>query len=358
MLTGAATAETPLSARLDLWTRLVVDHINLDRQVLDPADPGAAAQLTGHHHTDAVTSASAVAGGGGVARKQRYEVTAGLRLTERLRELPINAQALVRAGHEPDYRSVSGQLSGGIELFESNTTVTAVLGLGRDSVRPVEEPPGPPERFPAAHGRLNAGAAIGQVLSPSIVGRLGATAVFQRGTLSNPYRRAAVLPHGAMVGTLFPEVLPSARNRYTAFLGGSIALGRRTALHVQQGAYADSWGVRAFIPEATLSQDLGIEAGRWPLLNVRYRFYRQTSARFHTDHYHELEPLMSGDPRLGATVDHTAGVDLRWPVLRQREGAGGLFVEAGYAITILDYKTDHTGRIVGHIPTVALAGGF
>jgi hypothetical protein len=358
VITGAATTEAPLSPRFDVWARLVVDHISLDRQVLDPADPGAAAQLTGHHHTDAVTSASAVAGGGGVAQKQRYEGTAGLRLNDRVRELPVNAQALLRAGYEPDYRSVSGQLSGGLELFERNTTVTAVLGIGSDSVRPIEEPPGPPERFPAAHTRLSAGAALGQVISPRIVARVGATAVFQRGTLSNPYRRAAVLPHGAMVGTLFPEVLPSARDRYTGFLAGSFALGRRTALHLQQGAYADSWGVRAFIPELLLSQDFGVDAGGWPLVNLRYRYYRQSGARFHTDHYHDLEPLMSGDTRLGATVDHTAGVDLRWPLLRRQTGGGSLFLEAGYAVTILDYKTDHTGRIVGHIPTVALAGGF
>ena len=30
------------------------------------------------------------------------------------------------------------------------------------------------------------------------------------------------------------------------------------------------------------------------------------TARFHTDHYHDLQPLMSGDPRLGRLVDAVA----------------------------------------------------
>jgi hypothetical protein len=141
-------------------------------------------------------------------------------------------------------------------------------------------------------------------------------------------------------------------------VGGSFAIGRRTALHLQQGAYADSWGVRALIPEAVLSRDFGLEVGGWPLVSMRYRFYRQSGARFHADHYHEVEKQMSGDPRLGPTVDHTAGIELRWPLLRGASGERTLTLEAGYTITFLDYESDHTGRIVGHIPTLALAGAF
>ena len=358
VLTGAATATAQVSRRVELSARLVVDHIDLQRQVLDPADPGAAAQLTGHHHTDAVTSASAVAGGGGVAQKQRYEGTAAVRMADSLGTVPVNGLALIRAGHEPDYRTLSGQLTGGAEFFKRNTIVSGVLGVGRDSVRPIEEPPGPPERFPAAHSRVSVGAGLAQVLSPGVLAQLGATAVFQRGTLSNPYRRAVVLPPGATVGTLFPEVLPSARDRYTAFMAGTFALGRRTALHLQPGVYADSWGVEALIPEISVARDFGVESGRWPLVSVRYRFYRQSGARFHADHYDAVEPQMSGDPRLGPTVDHTAGLDIRWPLFRRADGLRGLTLDAGYAVSVLDYKADHTGRIIGHIPTAAIGGAF
>jgi hypothetical protein len=167
-----------------------------------------------------------------------------------------------------------------------------------------------------------------------------------------------VIPHGATVGTLFPEVLPSARDRYIGLVGGSFALGHRTALHIQQGGYADSWGVWALIPEAVLSRDFGVEAGGWPLVSVRYRFYHQGAARFHTDQYHVVEPRMSGDPRLGVTVDHTAGVELRWPLLGHAGAQGSLVLEAGYTISVLDYTGDHTGRIVGHVPNVALGSAF
>jgi hypothetical protein len=357
VLTAATTLEHQVSPRYTAWGRVLVDHIDVKRDVLDPGDPAAAEQLTGHHDPDAVTSASSVAGGGGVAQKQRYEGTAALRIAVTAGELPVTGQVLVRTGVEPDYRSYSGQLSGGVELFERNTSITGVLGLGHDTVDPIERPPGPPERFPASHNRVSLGTTISQLLSTRVVALAGASAVFQRGTLSNPYRRALVQPHGATVGTLFPELLPSARDRYTAFLGASALIVEGTALHLQQGVYLDSWGVGAFIPEASLVHDFGLRQSRVPLVRLRYRYYTQTAASFHADHTHVVESRLSGDPRLGRTVDHTGGLDVSWPLVHPIQSLE-LSLQAGYELSVLDYRDDHTSAIRGHIVNVGLAGAF
>ena len=65
--------------------------------VLDPGDPGAAMQLTGHHHADAVTSASSTAGGGGVAEKWRFEGAAGVATDRVVRGAPAAVSLFARA---------------------------------------------------------------------------------------------------------------------------------------------------------------------------------------------------------------------------------------------------------------------
>jgi hypothetical protein len=149
----------------------------------------------------------------------------------------------------------------------------------------------------------------------------------QWGTLSSPYRRALV------VTTLFPELLPSTRERFTGYLALSWALGGGAALHLRQGAYVDSWGVWAVIPEFSLAKEVGDRA----LVSFRYRFYGQGPAAFYLPTYRQLGPLLSGDPRLGALNDHSGGVELRWTPWGRLGWAGSLTLVGGYELSILSY---------------------
>jgi hypothetical protein len=349
--TTAVSLDQRASSDVRILGRAVADRISVERQVLDPGDPGAAAQLTGHHDADAVTSASATAGGGGVAQKWRFEGQLGAEVARAPGGLPATLRLTARGGHEPDYRSLSAQLQGTLELFDRNTSLSAFVGGGNDWVIPIEEPPGQQGQWPAQHHRLTLGASASQLLSPRLVLLGGFGMTLQEGMLANPYRRALVIAPGASTGTLFPEVLPGTRQRYTAFLGGSWFAGHGLAVHFRQGAYLDSWDVRALIPELMLAKELF--AGRGLLL-ARYRHYRQGPARFHESHYHTLDVrYLSGDPRLGSIRDHTMALEARWrlgPILT---------LALGYELSLLDYREENADiRFVAHIPTLGISAAY
>ena len=129
--------------------KALADYVRIDsRQAYDPSPA-----VAGSRAPDAVTSASSTAGGGEVARKWRFEGQAGLTYDRPIRARPAWVGALARASTEPDYRSVSAAVRTGVELFDRNTTVTAMLGYGHDTVEPVEAPPGQQGQWPASHER-------------------------------------------------------------------------------------------------------------------------------------------------------------------------------------------------------------
>lgn len=309
--------------------KALADYVRIDPgQAYDPSQA-----VTGSRPPDAVTSASSTAGGGAVARKWRFEGQAGFTYDCPIRARPAWIGALARASTEPDYRSLSAALRSGVELFDRNTTVTALLGYGHDTVDPVEAPPGQRGQWPATHERWAAIVSLSQLLSPTLMLSTGLGLTRQRGRLSNPYRRAIVNT------LLLPEAMPDARDRATGFIGLSWYVADGAALHVRQGLYADTWGVRAIIPEATLA----IEPEPGTVVSATYRYYGQTAASFYQVVYPEVAPLMTGDLRLGIVRDHNVGLNLRW-----LPETVALPVLAGYNVSILDY-VGAGARVVAHV---------
>ncbi len=351
--TAVASAVQRLPRAIVVSVRAVADFIQIRKRVLDPGDPGAAMQLTGHHHPDAVTSASSTAGGGGVAEKWRFEGAASVATDRVVRGAPAGMSLFVRGSSEPDYTSVSGQLAGSVELFERNLVLSAFIGGGHDWVQPVEAPPGQAGMWPATHQRVTGGVTASQLLTPRLALRGGVGVSAQWGMLSNPYRRAIVLPAGATVGTLFPEVLPRWRDRFTGFVGLSWAVGAGFALHVQQGAYIDTWEVAALIPEVMLARAIGDRG----IAYLRYRYYAQTQAWFHSSHYHTLDtPFLSGDPRLGPVRDHTAGAEVRLRIAGNPVTGVAFLVGAGYDVSVLHYES--TSALIGHVGMLSLTAAY
>jgi hypothetical protein len=319
--------------------RALADYVRVEpTRLFDPTQPDRSAP-------DAVTSASATAGGGAVARKWRFEGQLGGDVEREVRGLPISVGAIARASTERDYRSVSGALRAGADLFERNTRVTAQVGHGRDVVRPVEVARGQEALWPASHRRWAGSLSVTQLLSPVLVLGGGLAATWQRGTLSSPYRRAIVTPN-----LLLPEALPRARDRYSAFLSLSISLRRDLAFHLQQGAYGDSWRIRALVPEVRLAAE--VEDG--VLLTGGYRYYGQTAASFYRSTYAAPQSIMSGDVRHGAIRDHTVTLDLR---RRARRGWLELPLLAGYQLSVMSYRGVGS-RVVAHVFTLGLEAGL
>jgi len=345
IVTVAAAADQPVTRSISASARALVDHVSVSREPLDPGDPGAGHDPGGHppHEPDAVTSASALAQGGAVAQKYRFEGLAGV--SARLgRDVPWTVGASVRASHEPDYVAASGVVGGNVELFDRNLTVGGFAGFGRDEVSPVEAPPGEDEEWPATHRRWQVGASASQVVTPRVVVSGAAALTRQSGQLANPYRRALVRT------SLFPEEVPGDRLRTTGFVAGSIYVGRGAALHLRQGFYRDDWGVRALVPEAALAVEVGARGIGW----VRYQLYEQWAADFYQARYDEIEPLMTGDVRLGPIRAHAAALGARLRLAGRSGERGELSGELSYELSLTDYRLYSTNMIVAHVPVVGL----
>ena len=339
--------EQPVSRHVTANLRGVADYIKVERTPL-AVEHQAANQSTGHHHADMVTSASATAAGGEVAEKWRIEGMAGAAVRGEVLGQPSEARASVRAGTEPDYGTISGTLGATTELFQRNTTISAFLGYGRDTVSPVEAPPGQASQWPATHDRIQGGLTVSQLLSPALIATAGGGITIQRGALENPYRRAIVRT------SLFPEAVPDERDRITAFVGVSWYAGEGFAVHLRQGFYADSWGVLAYLPEIGLAEAVNERL----LITAHYRLYTQTPADFYESQYRELEPILTGDARLGPMHDHLIGFEVRWTFLGTRGGFGALTALAGYQLSYLTYERLVTEEIVAHVPSLGLSASY
>jgi hypothetical protein len=347
--TLATSVEQPVARTVGVSARAIVEQIVLRRTPLDPGDPGAM-QSTGHppHEPDAVTSASATAGGGSAAEEWRLEGTGAVAVTGGVGGAPATGRVLVKASTEPDYGSIYGNIGGSLELAERNTVLGAFAGYGQDSVDPVEAPPGQRDDWPATHRRVNGWLTATQIISRDTVASAGLGLTWQWGQLASPYRRALVRT------TLFPEAVPGDRGRATAFAALSWYLGRDTALHLRQGVYADTWSVLAVIPELAVATNPAPAL----LVTARYRLYRQWPAEFFEAHYHDVEPIMTGDVRLGPITEHGAGAEARWTLAGEYLDFSSLALILGYELSILTYEEYATDRIIGHVATVGIVGGY
>jgi hypothetical protein len=343
--------EHPLAAAWSLRLRTVADWIT----ILSPAGPEGADAHAGHagqthDHAeeedntaaaDAVSGASArVLAGAADARELRAGGSLGLSWRGRSGHLPVTLSLDARGSHEPDYRSASGAVSGSIALFQSNTVISGFAGMGRDRIDPPEAPPGQAGLWPADQAKISGGFSLSQSLTPRLTVSGGASAGFQGGSLSSPYRNA-------LVGiTYFPERLPPKRLRATGFAAASYYLGWGTALHVREGVYADDWGVRAWIPEAALAK----ESGRW-LTTLRHRFYAQGRADFYRPVYPDRNGYRTGDPRLGRLYDQTGALAIEY---RLASGGNPILLVTEYAFSHLEYPDLYPRTLLSHVFTFGI----
>lgn len=349
MTSAAALLEHPLSGFFALRAKAVADWITIlaDDYAGAPEDPhaghGGEDPIEEHENpiiADAISGASArIASGAGTTRELRAAGSLGAIFTGTAGSRPVTVSAEFRGGHEPDYLTMAGYLTGQATLSKGNAVLSAFAGAGRDEVSPPSDPPGQAGKWPAHQQKVSGGFSLARILTPHLVLSGGASAALQSGRLSSPYRNA-------LVGiTYFPENLPDSRLRSVAFLQGSCYLGMGTALHVRQGAYADDWGVTAWIPETALAKEIGNDL----LLTVRHRFYAQTRADFYRDVYADRRGFLTGDARLGRLYDQTLGVEAEYRLRGGNGGSGPILVTADYAFSRLEYPDLHPRTLISHV---------
>lgn len=348
--TTAAQAQQQVSPSVSVNVGALADQVMLKPpSPVQPVPPGPG-QPTGHLHpgVDIITSASVLAPDSSVrTNKWRFEGIAGASINGTLHDQPSRVQALIRGSTEPDYKSLAGRLMGEIELFERNTTIAAFIGGGRDTITPAQSPPGQESIWPASHARLTAGATVTQLLSRVLIGSAGLGLTHQWGTLWSPYRRALVN------STLFPEVLPTNRERLTSFLALSCSIGGGTALHLRQGLYLDSWRVLALMPEVAIAKEVGTRG----LVSLRYRYYSQRSASFYQPVYSQVLPTMAGDPRLGQLREHLGAAEIRWSLSGRPGWSKTLTVLGSYELSLLSYQQLQSSTRA-HVFSLGLVWGY
>lgn len=326
--------EHPVLSRLTLRVRAVADWITILAASPAPAAADPHAGHEGHEHLeedentaipDAVSGASArVSTGPGDSRETRLEGVLGMAYRDRIRNVPVIVSSEARSSLEPDYSSWAGSAAGQAEFFGGATTVTAFIGGGRDKISPATVPPGQDGEWPATQSKVSGGFSLTQAVTGRMQLSAGASSALQTGRLSSPYRNS-------LVGiTLFPEKLPQERLRGTFFLQSAWYLGMGTALHLRQGAYADDWGVTAWIPETAIAS----EFGRHAMLTLRHRFYAQAPARFYKSVYPDRLGFQTGDLRLGSIFDQTGAMDFEYRIGRT---AGPITLSLEYLFSRREY---------------------
>jgi len=154
-----------------------------------------------------------------------------------------------------------------------------------------------------------------RVLTPWLHAEGGYTLSRQWGFLATALNAAVIEGPGtrpnffltnAFPGVEVEEDLPGLRIRH-ALWGRIRGLLGPVALELLLRGYVDSWGVEAF--------ELQPRAFVWLLedllrLRLGYRYYRQSRARYHRDHFTEVRYHRTQDPDLAAFDSHTAGAQL------------------------------------------------
>lgn len=346
--TTATSIEQEVGERVTVDGRFWSDYIVISPKSAGESPGGGGGEHdhsgggTGPGTTDAVSGASALVGGD-TAAEWRLEARLGVGMRGSFARLPVAGRVEVRASDENDYRAYAALASGQIELANRNATVGAFAGAGHDEITPLMAPPGQADEWPATHRRVFAGATVAQVLSPRLVASAGATATFQRGQLANPYRRAVVRT------TLFPEVMPDARDRQVGWLAVAASFDRLTALHLRAGGYRDSWGTSALIPAVAVRRQLGDRG----LATISYRYYHQQAADFYQAVYMDLLDIRSSDQRLGRIRDHSGRLELRWRLTGAADEPGAWGLSASYALARTHYL-DAASTVYSHIGSLGI----
>jgi hypothetical protein len=291
------------------------------------ASPTQGWNVGGHFLVDVVTAASPdiVSEASPPYQEQRYSggIDGGYKYKT------YGAQAQINYSQEPDYISRGGGLSFTDELNEKLITPRIGMNYNHDSIGRG------PDNFISTLDTYEFEGGVTLVLSSTSLLLVSATAQFERGDQSKPYRYVpmfdpvAVAPY-ILPGTSVDEVnalrlplrpteqLPTARDRY--------AVGARFAhrfngatLRVEQRLYVDSWSLKATTTDGRYVFDFGRHLLLWP----HARFNAQTGANFY-----QLAYSAALDPTTGQLVVplyRTTDRELS-PLVSLTGGAGGHYM--------------------------------
>lgn len=226
-------------------------------------------------------------------RRQEVDLGVGQQL------LGTQLGASATYSQERDYTSLGASFTASRELNRKNTTVELRLGHQSNVVGRADDP-----LFQAPRTDWSADLAVTQLLSPTTVAQLNATAARADGMIASPYRKVVI---GDDQRYVMPENEPAERSLLAAALAVKQYLGLGLVGHLDYRFYADSYLLRSHTLDARLILDLAPVT-----LRLRYRFYRQNGAFFYQSTYDRPRVYVSADRELSPFSSHLFGAKAEW----------------------------------------------
>lgn len=232
----------------------------------------------------------------------------------------LNDQWLV-GGHaqfstEYDYNSVGLGLNATREAEDGNSSVTGSFDAFYDDIdlirwNGVDDGTDNRESYSGTLSWF-------RVMTPKMVGEVGATFAYQTGFLATPYNFVVIedpsLPPNNNLennarGFEVTENLPDNRTRGALFGMVRRSVGEGKALELGGRFYADSWDINSVTVEPRYFQTL-YEDG--PDMRLGYRYYDQTATKYFDDDFTSIDKYRTQDSDLSDFHSHTVGVMLTW----------------------------------------------
>jgi hypothetical protein len=316
-------AGTQLSGYSDT-TNVEVWSPEVDANVSSPTQGW---NVGGHFLVDVVSAASPdiVSEASPPFKEQRYSggLDGGYKLG------PYGAQAQVNYSSEPDYISRGAGLAATMDLNDKLITPRIAANYNHDSVGRG------PNNFIDKLDTTEIEAGVTLVISPTSLLLISATAQFEGGDESKPYRYVPmfdpvnvapfILP-GQSIAVVNQERLPFRPTEQLPRIRDRYAVGARFAhrfngatLRIEQRLYNDSWSLKATTTDARYVLDLGRHLEAWPHM----RFNAQTGTNFYQLAYSATVDNLTG--QLVVPVYRTTDRELS-PLVSLTGGGGGHFV--------------------------------
>ena len=209
---------------------------------------------------------------------------------------------------EDDYSSDTINFGISQDFFGDLSTIGLSYGYGQDTVRRNGD-----DVFEEKLHRQNYGVSFSQVITKNLLVNVSYNGITDEGFLNNPYRSVRYADSASAIGYAFEaELYPETRTSSAAAIRGVYYLPYRAALKLEYRHFSDTWGIVADNGEIAYTHPLP----KALTLDVRYRYYTQTSADFYSDLFPraQAQNFLARDKELAAFTSNSFGVGISYEI--------------------------------------------
>lgn len=279
--------------------------------------------VTANYYVDMVSSASVdVIATASPYEEERTEYGVGVDL--------LNNKTVMSLGFsqsdENDFNAKSLHFTVTQDFFGDLTTLGMGVSKGWDQVGKVGAPDFS-EDVDRTHFRLS----LAQILTKNLLLNANYELITDQGYLNNPYRQVRYLTEDRSGYDYQAEVYPETRTSNAFALKGTWFLPYRAAANLQYRYFTDTWGIDAHTVETSYVHPF---ESNWEL-DLKYRFYQQSSASFYADlfPYQDAQNFLARDKEMSSFSSNTIGLGVTY---RFGAAAGG-WVKEGTLSLLYDH---------------------